>query len=216
MVNEDIQIIGYNGKPIKTTLIKNQMGNQMLAVIFPGYSYSVQGPILYFSRKLLENMGYDVLTVDYRYNEDREFVSAEDDIQDKWFNYDICSIIDMLKTYNQYKGYVFLGKSMGTTVLLNIAREGYFKPAKYVWITPDCSFEEVINYINCSSSLSLILGGSKDSFFRQDLIREVKNNVMIKVFSNAGHSLEKQNDVLASIDNVKEAIKEIQTFLISQ
>lgn len=214
MINEEISIIGFKHKPIKATLSRKDPGNRLLAVIFPGYGYTVQGPVLFYSKLLLENMGYDVLAVEYRYNEDEEFDSATDHEQDEWFRCDISAVVELLKANKQYNQYVFLGKSMGTAALLHIAQTRLFTPAKYIWLTPDDSFEDMVKYIDRSDLQSLIIGGGRDPYFRPELRSQLKGKAEIKVFNNAGHSLEEQNDVYASMENIKEAIAEIHKFIL--
>ena len=49
----------------KQSFRRNEMSDKRLAIIFPGMGYHKDKPLLYYSRKLLEQMGYDVIEVEY-------------------------------------------------------------------------------------------------------------------------------------------------------
>ena len=46
-------------------VVENDMSDKKLAVFFPGIGYTNDKPLLYYSRKLAEERGYEVICTEY-------------------------------------------------------------------------------------------------------------------------------------------------------
>jgi phosphoglycolate phosphatase len=87
-----------------------------LACLFPGIGYTCDKPLLYYSRKLLKELGWEVLPVSYTGFPDK----VRDDPEKKR----LCVKIAMEQAeealrdidWKQYDDILFIGKSVGTVV----------------------------------------------------------------------------------------------------
>jgi hypothetical protein len=208
-----MDIVGYKGTEIKTKdTIKN---TDKIAIIYPGYGYGLEAPIFFYLEKLLVQNGFDIIGLNYRYNESKEFIKAADDEKDKWFEYD-CKAIrsEVFKAIEQYKEVVLIGKSLGTSVILNQIKS--FKiPEEYkiIWLTPGTSAHEIYQLLNIIKNRSLLMLGTGDRYYNEKEIKDINNdNVAIKKVENAGHVFEAE-DIYKSIENISVVLKEIELFI---
>lgn len=211
-----MDIVGYKDTEIKTKdTIKNA---DKVAVFYPGYRYGLEAPIFFYLEELLAQNGFDIIGLDYRYNENMEFVKADDDEKDKWFEYD-CKAIgsEVFKAIGQYKEVVLIGKSLGTSVILNQIKN--FKiPEEYkiIWLTPGTSAHEIYQLLNIIKNRSLLMLGTKDRYYNEKEIHNINNdNVTIKKVENAGHVFETE-DIYKSIENISIVLKEIELFVFKR
>lgn len=72
-----LDIKGYQGKPIRNTLFRQQREASEIAIVFPGYGYPCFGPVIYYPSLALLSSGSDVLWVEYAYNREPEFRAAK-------------------------------------------------------------------------------------------------------------------------------------------
>jgi len=197
-----MDIIGYKGTEIKTKdTIKN---TDKIAVIYPGYRYGLEAPLFFYLEELLVQNGFDIIGLDYRYNENKEFIKADDDEKDKWFEYD-CKAIgsEVFKAIGQYKEVLLIGKSLGTSAILNqINNSLVSEEYGIIWLTPGTSAHEIYKLLNVIRNRSLLISGTGDRYFNEKEINNINNdNVTIKKVENAGHLFEVE-DVYKSIENI--------------
>jgi hypothetical protein len=208
-----MDIIGYKGTEIKTKdTIKN---TDKIAIIYPGYGYGLEAPIFFYLKELLVQNGFDIIGLNYRYNESKEFIKAAEDEKDKWFEYDCKAIgLEVFKAIEQYKEVVLIGKSLGTSVILNQIKS--FKiPEEYkiIWLTPGTSAHEIYQLLNIIKNRSLLMLGTGDRYYNEKEIKDINNdNVTIKKVENAGHVFETE-DIYKSIENISIILKEIELFI---
>lgn len=213
---ESWKIFGYLNKFIPNIFYLNQTNNNRISVIFPGFGYSSEAPLLFYLKELIYQMGYDVLSVDYAYNKNNEFLQSDETTQDKWFQKDVEAVYAEVCQHKQYKSLVLIGKSLGTTALLHLVNTGLqHSRVCFIWITPGTSHSVIAKTVSVLKNRSLIITGSKDPYYDPKDYELIKSNLDadVKIFENAGHILEIENDIGASIDNVKRCISEVYSFL---
>jgi hypothetical protein len=156
-----------------------------------------------------------MIGLDYRYNENEEFINTSDDEKDKWFEYD-CKAIgsEVFKAIVQYKEVLLVGKSLGTSVILNQIKDSKIpEEYKIIWLTPGTSAHEIYKLLNIIKNRSLLMLGTRDQFYNEKDINNINNdNVAIKKVENAGHVFETE-DIYKSIENISIALQEIEVFI---
>ena len=94
-----------------------------LAVIFPGIGYTADKPLLYFSRRIAVDNGYETRIMDYKGFPPK--VKGDRNRMEESFFIALRQAEEMLAgvDFAEYDDVVFIGKSIGTIVAAKIAAE---------------------------------------------------------------------------------------------
>ncbi len=96
MKQDKIDIQGRSGLAIPNSLIRQDERNSRLAVFFPGLTYRNTMPVLYYPQKLLLARGYDVLSVDYAYDQIPAFMGLSEEDKVAWIGADAGALGEVL------------------------------------------------------------------------------------------------------------------------
>ncbi|MCK4541301.1 MAG: hypothetical protein KAU17_03590 [Spirochaetales bacterium] len=102
-------ILGYDQQYVPNTYYKNKPNNDRLAIVLPGFGYSTSAPLLFYLKELLFQRSNDILSVDYSYNRNPDFLKADEDTQDRWFHQDIDAVYSEVIRHLQYKELILMG-----------------------------------------------------------------------------------------------------------
>ena len=75
MQTTSLTINGYHGESVPNHLHRQETETDHLALVLPGFGYSCDMPLLYFTVNHLLEGGADVLQVEYQYNERPDYRS---------------------------------------------------------------------------------------------------------------------------------------------
>lgn len=175
-----------------------------LVVLFPGWNYSVDCPLLYYSDFYFETEGYDKLLIDYGDVLKNDQLTVEqriEAIKENTLNkiQDNCS--------SNYEDIIFVSKSIGT-VIAGWVQEQLQMEIRQIFLTP---LMETLPYMH--SKNCIVIAGTNDERLDSKILREYckSNNVYLKQFEGANHSLERSSvkrslDILDEIISVYELI----------
>ena len=209
-------ILGYDNKQVPNTFYETKTGNGFLAVVFPGFSYSSEAPLLFYIKEILIHNAHDILSVDFSYSRNPEFLSVDESTQTTWFQQDVTSVYEEVLRHPQYQQLLLVGKSMGTTAMYNLIRSGLkHENTCFIWITPGILHNEIAQTIRNLDKPSLILVGTADPYYDEKDYREIEHNskTTMETFENAGHLLEIAQNVSMSIANLKRCAAVVDRFI---
>lgn len=162
-----------------------------LAVLFPGIGYNVYRPLLYFSKKMLQGKGYEV--IDIKYDElpkdlDKCYKIAYDNAKSQLSDID----------FNNYDKVLFVSKSIGTIIAGKLSSE-IDKKISNIYFTP---VQQSLNVIN---NYGIVFSGTSDTWIKCDDLKEFikEKNYPFYLYKDANHSLE-TDDVIKNIDYLKD------------
>ena len=201
---------GCDGRTISSVLWRNKenSGSEKIAVILPGNMYPSEGPITFYLKTLFIKYGYDVFSIDYRYYENKAFLALNDEKKEEYFHKDIEAIFDYLKKEFSGKSIVFIGKSMGTTVLYQMANENIkseiIQNSAFFWLTPAIRNKEIVDLCLENKLNSYYAIGDKDPYYSPEIAKiDDTDTFKSMIIPGAGHVFEKDNDLDVSISNLK-------------
>jgi predicted alpha/beta-hydrolase family hydrolase len=209
-------ILGYRQNSIPNDFYEKIDCNSHLAIILPGYGYSTEGPLIQYAMQLLFEIGYDVLAINYRYNENDAFQKCTEPERKNWITEDVLGVCSIALNQPQYKDWVILGKSLGTDGMLKIIENSrHLDSIKLVWLTPGSSHSNICNYLETHEIPSLLLAGTTDSFYNEAEYRSLEGKwyIQIEVYKGADHSLEITNDVRSSIEILTKYLEKVRLFV---
>lgn len=209
-----LHVHGHSGAGVLNDFF--DIGADKAALVFPGVSYTGRMPLLYYTTKVLLDSEYDVL---HKRNEyDEQFLSLPEDKQLELFNQDVLALYDALMASKSYKGLMLAGKSLGTTAMRMLLKERKVPPySRMIWFTPlldDPDFSSLFQLLP-EDSMSLFITGEADDHFDAGVATQIesRDDSTLLVIDGADHSLEIENDHVATIEALKQAIDAVFRFI---
>lgn len=183
------------------------MDNNKLAVFFPGIGYNCDKPLLYYSKKIMADKGYDLICCEYT-GLPKDIKGKPDKMKEAYLvAFEQCkhSLKDI--NFTEYEDILLVGKSIGTVIATHYA-SGYVKRARCILFTPlEATFIDGL-----SDTISFY--GNNDPWSNYDeVVRLAKEKDMeMHLYNEANHSLE-TSSVIDNIDIVKDVIKKVSDFV---
>ncbi|TYS16186.1 alpha/beta hydrolase [Rossellomorea vietnamensis] len=204
---------GYKGMEVPYSIVSKSEGCKNIAIILPGAGYTVQSPLLHFSTSVFLNKSFDVLQINYRYNDKLydDFSMAE---ISEAIKVDVNTVIDEVFFHNSYENIYLIGKSLGTIPLGGVLNREDFSNAKAIWLTPLIQREDVLESLVGSKNKGLLFIGDQDPYYISERFEEVSKNpnVTAKLIPEVNHILEYNEKTLDSIDVLKRILGDIYHF----
>jgi predicted alpha/beta-hydrolase family hydrolase len=198
-------IISHWGVNLKGKVISRE--SDTLVVILPGIGYTVDRPLMDYSKKLALELGYDVLQIEYGFQIARKILDRENE-----FQYVKRESIEIFKNAlnDSYKKIIFISKSIGTIINTILCNEVKACEVKNIYLTPVNETLKVGIKEN-----SLVISGTSDPLINKktiEIIRKIKGVNLIEI-KNADHSLNINDSVLESIEILNKVIKAEKDYL---
>ncbi len=176
---------------------RSDMETKKLAVIFPGMGYHKDKPLLYYSSKLVQGKGYDIIDIEYRdlpekvrgdaakmkAAADMAYAQAEEQLEGVPFA--------------EYEDILFIGKSIGTVIAAKYAA-AHDLNARQIWYTP----VEATFSFGLRNAIAFI--GEADPWSDLSNVRKLadENRIELWTYPGCNHSLESA-DVIRNIEYIK-------------
>jgi hypothetical protein len=204
---------GYKGMEVPYSIVNKSEGCKNIAVILPGAGYTVQSPLLHFSTSVFLNKSFDVLQINYRYNDKLydDFSMAE---ISEAIKVDVSTVIDEVFLHNSYENIYLVGKSLGTIPMGGVLNREEFSDAKAIWLTPLIQREDVLESLLGSKNKGLLFIGDQDPYYTSERFEEASKNpnITAKLIPEVNHILEYNEKTLDSIDVLKRILADIDHF----
>ena len=181
-----------------------------LAVFFPGIGYTVDKPLIYYSRKLAADNGYDIKLLPYEGFPQK--VRGDKDKMKESFEMAWSQTLNMLQDddLKDYDEILFVGKSVGTVVAGRFASESRYRDKiSLILYTPlKYTFEYGI-------SNAIAFTGSADPWVENE--SEIpklceKCDILLYIYKDANHSLE-TGMIDIDLDNMKDIMKKTEKYI---
>lgn len=179
-----------------------------IAVYFPGIGYHCDKPLLYYSRKIACELGYEnCRNVSYTYKAENIRGNHEKmkEAYETLFSQAEAMLSDIV--WSEYHEVLFVSKSIGTIIAASYAEKYDLKHAKHVLYTPlaqTFSFapDNAIGFIGTADPWSNI----------DEIIRLSKaNHIPLTVYEGCNHSLE-CDSTLQNLEIIKDVMQKTMDF----
>lgn len=165
-----------------------------LVVLLPGIGYTVDRPLMDYSKKLALESGYDVIPIEYGFQIARKTLKPQEE-----FKYIKKESMDILKSVlnKNYKKIIFISKSIGTIVHTLLCNEVNNYEVKNIYLTPVNETMKVGIKEN-----SLVITGTSDPLINKEKIEEIRKIAGVNIIEvkNGDHSLNIKGDILNSVE----------------
>ena len=178
-----------------------------IAVILPGIGYTCDRPLLYYSGKLAQGLGWEVVRVPYggfpeKVRGDLEKMRQSADMA-------LSQTEEMLKNvdWDQYGRILFIAKSVGTVVATAYAHARHLS-CNFILFTPvEATFAVPVER-------AIAFHGTADPWAETETLKRLcrEANVPLHITENANHSLE-TGDVLLDIRNLQTVMEQAEAYI---
>lgn len=186
-----------------------------LAVFFPGIGYTLEKPLLYYSRKLAKQHGYEIKTVPYENLP--EMIRGNREKMEEAFKLALGQTREALEDVElrSYDEVLFVGKSIGSIVAAKLAQEEGAVPIRLLLYTP---LEDTFSFgLSGDGPGVLVFSGTEDPWVggKDSRIARKCYEKHIRCISldGANHSLE-TGDVLQDLEYLKLVMQMTDKFLM--
>lgn len=213
---ERLEIAGYVGTSIPCTFIRQDGPTTRLAILLPGFRYTCEMPLLYYSELLLLERGYDVLRVELVYSRVPNFLDQSSAERSERLGADASAIVRVGLVQRQYSDLVIVGKSIGTRSLGHIlTTEPLPEETRAVWLTPLLKDETLRDRLRRDDTPSLIVAGDADPLHDPAFLDELatRDNVTSLVIHGGDHDLHVGADALVSLDALHDILAALAAFI---
>ncbi len=172
------------------------------AVLLPGAGYPVEGPLLWFTRDVLNASGRSVVAVRDSFGGGAE--------PRTWVEQRALAALDYLGKGTRP---LIVGKSISSLAAPLAAERGL--PA--IWLTPLINVRRwpaaaaVVEAIRRSAMPALLVGGSADPAWDSDVARSVAHGEVLEI-DGADHSLAYPGDASRSLDALRRYVEVLRDF----
>ena len=211
-----LSIQGYRGETVPNRFLRPEGAIDHLAVLLPGFGYTLDMPLFYYAENLLLKRGSDVLRVEYAYNKHPEFQTLPAPERHRWLLADTTAAWRAALGQRAYKRVVLIGKSLGTLAMGHLLTAPD-PPASMgaVWLTPLLAEEPLRQQIRRYGGPSLFVIGTADPHFDPVVLEEMQVATIGEavVVRNADHGIDIPGDPIASIRAVERVVAALSRFL---
>lgn len=206
-----LDIRGFGGRVVPNSLYRLEPPSTRVMLVFPGWAYTVEAPLLFYMRLLAEELGADVLVLDYGYDRLEGFAEISEDEQDEWFGREVQAAFDAVRHYGQF---TLVGKSIGTQAIGELlANQPVLGSAAVVLLTPTLSEPRFRGRLETIPNRCLTIIGSCDPAYTADNIELARRLGDLHIVGDADHSLNIRGSLSRSIDELANVIERARTFL---
>jgi len=214
--SERLNISGYQNRPLNNRLLRSSDDTKEVALVFPGLAYNSNMPLLHYTIETILSSGINVLTVDYDYSNNSEFMKQSQRTKSEWLIEDVESALSAITENDKQKVVCLTGKSLGTLALGHLL-ETYEKlrDAKTIWLTPLIRNPELLEQMLAYMKDAVMVIGTKDSQYDRDIVDRLNASTQLSgiIIDGANHSLEIEGDVTQSLRVLMQIVAILQQFL---
>ena len=184
------------------------MSDKKIAVIFPGMGYHSDKPLLYFSKRLAREKGYEVVEAHYEFPFKAKEIMNDKVRMKEAFEDAVSQIKEELSgiKFDEYSDVVFIGKSIGTALaayfdkVLNVG-------ARHIVFTPVPQTFEMLK-----KDAGIVFHGLADPWCKTEIAEAGAKelNLELHKIDRANHSLETDSPMedLVSLQEVMKRVEE--------
>ncbi|HET7011734.1 MAG TPA: hypothetical protein VFI11_13240 [Anaerolineales bacterium] len=209
---EPLRIETTDGRPVVHAFHRQEQAPAGLLICLPGQSYGVDGPLLYYTKRALQERGWDTLGLTYGFQTTMTALTAEAVAGSMA---EARAAVVVARGERPYPRLGLVGKSLGASVLAWLCRElPELHGAQTAYLTPllgtplfDAAFLE-------SHSPAYVAIGTRDRFYDAAALDRLKAQrpFRLRVIENQDHGLDFNGDLGTSLQDLRTVVEDLLQF----
>ncbi|MDO5155386.1 MAG: alpha/beta hydrolase [Eubacteriales bacterium] len=179
-----------------------------IAVIFPGIGYHTDKPLLYHSKRIAKEAGYEIVEVPYKNFPGNVRGNAEKMTQCFQIAFEQSETILAEVDFSKYDEILFISKSVGTAVASAYANE-HGLSTRNIYYTP------VAKSFDFMKQEGIVFHGTSDPWVESDAVVNGCEKLGFPLFitENGNHSLE-IGDALVDLKNLVDIMERTKSYIL--
>lgn len=178
-------------------------------MIFPGIGYKIEKPLLYYSCKIVESLGYIPFVINYE-EMPRITPSYENDTMEQCISIGFWCAERMIREIKPMPedDIIIIGKSIGTAIGARVV-DTCINKARCVWYTP------IKETFACRKKIDgIVFHGTNDPWMDNETLRKLCRELNLPLYEtkDANHSLE-TGDVFKDIKEIGKIMNTVSGYL---
>ncbi len=216
METTTLPIRGYRDEAVPHHFHRQDDATDHLALVLPGFGYTCDMPLLYYTVGHLLDRGADVLQVEYDYRGRADYRALDADARLRWLLADVIAAWRAVLAQRRYRRFTPIGLSLGTRALpALLGAEPCLQGARTIWFSPVWHEEAVGAHLRRAAHPALVVIGTADPAYDEGLVAALRagDDCTVLVVPDADHGgLEVPGDVVRSVQAVEQALRAVQRF----
>jgi len=211
-----LNISGYQGRSLNNRFLKQSDDTKEVALVFPGLAYNSNMPLLHYTIETILASGINVLTVDYDYSNNTEFMKQSQQTKSDWLIEDVKAALSVVTKKENQEVVCLVGKSLGTLALgYLLETHENLRDVKTIWLTPLIKNPELLEQMLTYMKDAVLVIGTKDPHYDRDIVDRLNASTQLSgiIIDGANHSLEIEGDVTQSLRVLMQIVAILQQFL---
>lgn len=211
-----LPIIGFQDEPVPNGFLRPEGAIDALAVLLPGFGYTLDMPLFYYAENLLLERGWDVLRVEYAYYRLPEAETAPWQRLEERLCADATAAWRAGLEQRPYDRVALIGKSLGTLAMGHLFTQAGRPPVvSAVWLTPMLSVDRLREQIVAFGGPSLFVIGTADEEHDGETLDALvaATNGEAVVVEGADHGMDVPGDAVASVRAVERVVAALGRFI---
>lgn len=181
----------------------HQQNSHVLCVVLGGQNYSIHKPLCYYSASLAVQAGYDVISVQYGFQQAHALTHFPEDFDR--LHQEVKAAIDLVRQ-PRHTEIIWIGKSLGTVLIKALKKDYKDLAQKFIFLTPVSPAFDQEDFRE-----KLIIMGTHDEHYDEKLLEKEEESMVIE-FDGANHSLETGN-VIGDLEIMERVLGAIAGFI---
>ena len=214
---DTLAITGHNNQQLPNRFVRQEEETDHLTILFPGFAYGTDLPLLYYPARLLGDMGAEVLMIDRLYSDVAGFRDLSEPERARMIITDGLAASEAALQQRDYKQITLISKSIGTLTMARLLRlEPRFANADCIWLTPLLKHPKLREMICEKKPRSLFIIGSADEHYDAGYLKEVQEATSGEtlLIDGAGHSLEIPGKIIESVQQMERILERVRRFKV--
>ncbi len=211
-----LDIAGYRGESVPHTFLRQAGEARHLGVVFPGWGYTADRPVLYYPGLLLLQRGADLLRVEYTYARRPEYLAAMQEERARWLHADVTAALEAGLAARAYEEITLVGKSIGTLAMGHLlASDARLRRARGIWLTPLLREERLLDQIRRWGGPSIFVAGTADPHYSPTHLEAAvaaTRGRQVRI-EGADHALEIAGSVVQTVEAMQKVVQALERFL---
>ncbi len=215
-IERQLEITGYHGEAVPNLFYQQEAETDGLALIFPGFGYNADLPVLYYPNLIAQQHNLDVLRLDTAYSRRPEFTRLGAAERLAWLDADASAALDAALAQRAYQRLLLIGKSIGTRAMGGLLqRYDQLPHSSWLWLTPVLTDPRLVEQIRLRQPRSLFVIGTADDFYQPGTLNELvqATDGGLVVIQQGDHSLEIPGQIQLSLQALVQVMSAVDEWI---
>jgi predicted alpha/beta-fold hydrolase len=201
-----------DGRPVVNVYHRQENAARGLLICLPGQSYGVDGPLLYSTKRILLDHGWDTLGLVYGFQTTMAGLTAE---ALAGCMAEAKALLQAGRAARPYPRLGLVGKSLGASVLAWLCKEEDLRQARTAYLTPLIGTPVFDTAFAAAAGEALVALGTEDRFYDPAALArlQAQRSFVLRLVPGQDHGFDFNGDLEISLRDLRSTVEHVVEFL---